>query len=153
MVSVEALLRWEHPELGSISPAEFIPVAEESGLIVPLGEWVMHEACRAMAAWRRQAPERAPASVTINVSRAEMSLGPQLLQRIRSTLARYGLSSECLQIDVTEREVMRDPEASRKLMHSLRAMGVRLAMDDFGTGTSSLACLRDYPFDSVKIDR
>ena len=153
IVSVEALLRWEHPELGSIAPAEFIPVAEESGLIVPLGEWVMHEACRAMATWRRQAPERAPPSVTINMSRAEMSLGSQLLQRIRGTLARHGLSSECLQIDVTEREVMRDPEASRRLMHSLRSMGVRLAMDDFGTGTSSLACLRDYPFDNIKIDR
>jgi diguanylate cyclase (GGDEF)-like protein len=153
VTSVEALLRWQHPQLGSISPAEFVPVAEESGLIVPLGEWVLQQACRAFVAWRGQDPVRAPHSISVNLSRAELALGPRLLERIRDTLARCGMPAACLQLEVTEREVMRDPLATRTLMHELRRMQVRLAMDDFGTGTSSLACLRDYPFDAVKIDR
>jgi diguanylate cyclase (GGDEF)-like protein/PAS domain S-box-containing protein len=153
MVSAEALLRWEHPLLGPVSPAEFIPIAEESGLIVPLGDWVLRESCRQLIAWRRQDPERAPQTVSVNVSRAELALGPRLLDRIRATLERSGLPADALQLEVTEREVMRNPAASQQLMRELRAVGVRLAMDDFGTGTSSLACLRDYPFDTIKIDR
>jgi len=153
VTSVEALLRWEHPLLGRVSPAEFIPVAEESGLIVPLGDWVLQEACGAFLAWRRQDPARAPRAISVNLSRAELALGPRLLDRIRDTLARHDMPAECLQLEVTEREVMRDPQASRTLMQELRRMRVRLAMDDFGTGTSSLACLREYPFDVVKIDR
>lgn len=153
MVSAEVLLRWEHPQFGDVPPSEFIPVAEESGLIVQLGEWVMKEACRTLAQWRKTSPERAPQSLSINVSRAELALGSRLLDRIRSVLEETGLPPGCLQLEVTERDVMRDPAASRKLMHALRETGVRLSMDDFGTGTSSLACLRDYPFDCVKIDR
>ena len=153
MVSAEALVRWQHPALGAISPAEFIPVAEDSGLIVALGQWVLEEACRALAHWRAVDPLGAPHSVSVNISRAELALGPRLLARIRDTLARAGLPPHCLQLEVTEREVMRNPVASLALMHDLQAMGVRLAMDDFGTGTSSLACLRDYPFDTIKIDR
>jgi diguanylate cyclase (GGDEF)-like protein/PAS domain S-box-containing protein len=153
MVSAEALLRWDHPQLGTISPAEFIPIAEESGLIVPLGDWVLQEACRRLVEWRRESPERAPRTVSVNVSRAELALGARLLERISETLLKSGLPPECLQLEVTEREVMRNPEASHDLMHELRAIGVRLAMDDFGTGTSSLGCLRDYPFDTIKVDR
>lgn len=153
MTSVEALARWEHPVLGQVSPTEFIPVAEESGLIAPLGQWVLHEACRALAAWRRENPRRAPQSISINISRAELALGDRLLARVRSALEETGLPAACLQLEVTEREVMRDPRATLRLMHALREMGVRLAMDDFGTGTSSLGCLRDYPFDVIKIDR
>jgi diguanylate cyclase (GGDEF)-like protein/PAS domain S-box-containing protein len=153
MVSAEALLRWEHPLLGPVSPAEFIPVAEESGLIVPLGDWVLQESCRQLVAWRQQDPERAPQTISVNVSRAELALGTRLLERIRETLARTGLPPQCLQLEVTEREVMQNPAATRALMGELRAIGVRLSMDDFGTGTSSLACLRDYPFDTIKIDR
>ncbi|MFO1376585.1 MAG: EAL domain-containing protein [Steroidobacteraceae bacterium] len=153
MVSVEALMRWRHPELGVVSPAEFIPIAEDSGLIVQLGAWALEEACRELAHWRDADPERAPGTVSVNISRAELALGGRLLTRIRDTLARTGLPPSCLQIEVTEREVMRDPAAARELMRELHAMGVRLAMDDFGTGTSSLGCLRDYPFDTIKIDR
>jgi diguanylate cyclase (GGDEF)-like protein/PAS domain S-box-containing protein len=153
MVSAEALLRWDHPNLGAISPAEFIPIAEDSGLIVPLGDWVLQEACRMLVEWRRSDPARAPHTVSVNVSRTELALGRRLLARIHETLERTGLPPHCLQLEVTEREVMRDPEASHDLMHALRSRGVRLAMDDFGTGTSSLACLRDYPFDTIKIDR
>lgn len=153
MVSAEALVRWEHPSLGPIPPAEFIPIAEESGLIVPLGEWVLHEACRQLAEWRQADPAHAPRTVSVNVSRAELALGKRLLTRIRDALERTGLPANCLQLEVTEREVMRDPDATHDLMHELRNIGVRLAMDDFGTGTSSLGCLRDYPFDTIKIDR
>jgi diguanylate cyclase (GGDEF)-like protein/PAS domain S-box-containing protein len=153
MTSVEALVRWEHPTLGTVSPVEFIPVAEESGLIVPLGQWVLNEACRMLARWREQDPDGAPEYVSVNISRAELALGERLLARIRQTLAQTGMPADCLQLEVTEREVMRDPDATLALMHRLRDLGVRLAMDDFGTGTSSLACLRQYPFDVIKIDR
>ena len=152
-VAVEALLRWTHPTMGVVSPAEFIPVAEESGLIVSIGEWVLQEACAMLVAWRAQNLQAAPVSVSVNVSRAELALGDRLLERVRDTLASTGLPPHCLQLEVTEREVMRDPQASQQLMMALRDLGVRLAMDDFGTGTSSLACLRDYPFDVIKIDR
>jgi diguanylate cyclase (GGDEF)-like protein/PAS domain S-box-containing protein len=153
LVSAEALVRWEHPDLGPVSPAEFIPIAEESGLIVALGDWVLQEACRRLVEWRATDPRRAPECISVNVSRAELSLGTRLLVRVKETLTRTGLPPGCLQLEVTEREVMRDPAASQALMLELRAIGVRLAMDDFGTGTSSLACLRDYPFDTIKIDR
>ena len=153
MVSAEVLLRWVHPEFGDIPPAEFIPIAEESGLIVQIGEWVLLEACTQLAAWRREWPDEAPTAISINVSRAELALGGRLLSRINTVLKRTGIPAHCLQLEVTEREVMRDPSACNALMQQLRAMGVRLSMDDFGTGTSSLACLRDYPFDTVKIDR
>ena len=152
-VSVEALLRWHHPVLGTVSPTEFVAVAEESGLIIGLGQWVLHEACRMLAEWRERDPASAPKSVSVNVSRAELALGRRLLDSIRETLASTGLPPQCLQLEVTEREVMRDADASLALMRDLRALGVRLAMDDFGTGTSSLGCLRDYPFDVIKIDR
>ncbi|MBL8270745.1 putative bifunctional diguanylate cyclase/phosphodiesterase [Steroidobacter sp.] len=151
--SVEALVRWNHPELGPISPAEFIPVAEESGLIVPLGQWVLEQACRALARWRSRFPLTAPATMSVNISRAELAQGERLLARVRDALRDSGLPSDCLQLEVTEREVMRNPEVTKQLMLALRNMGVRLAMDDFGTGTSSLGCLRDYPFDVIKIDR
>ena len=151
--AVEALLRWQHPTMGQISPSEFIPIAEESGLIVAVGKWVLEEACRAMVRWRAIAPQRAPERVSVNLSRAEIALGNKLFERVRDTLEAVGLPPHCLALEVTEREVMRNPEAALELLHNLRNFGVRLAMDDFGTGTSSLALLRAYPFDTIKIDR
>jgi diguanylate cyclase (GGDEF)-like protein/PAS domain S-box-containing protein len=153
VTSVEALARWQHPTLGTISPAEFIPVAEESGLIVTLGQRVLREACQALATWRKLDVDRAPRAVCVNISRAELALGRRLLERISDTLLQAGLPPQCLRLEVTERDAMRDPEATLHLMRELRAMGVHMAMDDFGTGTSSLGCLRDYPFDVIKIDR
>jgi len=132
---------------------EFIPVAEESGLIVARGDWVLHEACGVLSQWRVLDPCGAPETISVNISRAELALGDRLLARVRDTLDSTGLPAHCLQLEVTEREVMRDPESTLALMHALRGLGVSLAMDDFGTGTSSLACLRDYPFDVIKIDR
>ncbi|MBP8307706.1 MAG: bifunctional diguanylate cyclase/phosphodiesterase, partial [Burkholderiaceae bacterium] len=153
MVSVEALARWQHPVLGTISPAEFIPVAEETGLILPLGEWVLRESCRQFMAWRLEAGERAPRTISVNLSRIQMNSPEQLRALLRDVLTSSAMQAEWLQLEVTEREVMRDPQASRALMQELRLIGVRLAMDDFGTGTSSLGCLREFPFDTIKIDR
>jgi diguanylate cyclase (GGDEF)-like protein/PAS domain S-box-containing protein len=152
LVSTEALVRWNHPTLGVISPGEFVPIAEETNLIVALGQWVQRTACQAMAAWRREDPLRAPKTISVNVSRAELALGPRLLEQIQGTLAEFQLPAGCLQLEVTEREMMRNPEAFHQLMHDLQGMGVRMAMDDFGTGTSSLGYLRSYPFDTIKID-
>ena len=151
--SVEALVRWRHPTLGQVSPLEFVPVAEESGLIIPLGEWVIKESCAALARWQVLDPEKAPRVVSVNVSRAELAQGAHLLKVVHEALSAVGLPPHSLQLEVTEREVMRDPQASLAMMNQLREIGVLLAMDDFGTGTSSLACLRDYPFDVIKIDR
>jgi diguanylate cyclase (GGDEF)-like protein/PAS domain S-box-containing protein len=151
--SVEALIRWNHPTVGPISPGEFVPVAEESGLIIQVGEWVLKESCAALARWQEIDPHKAPRVVSVNVSRAELAQGERLLKNVQDALDAAGLPPQSLQLEVTEREVMRDPQASLVLMNQLRAVGVRLAMDDFGTGTSSLGCLRDYPFDVIKIDR
>jgi diguanylate cyclase (GGDEF)-like protein len=153
MVSAEALLRWNHPVLGAITPAEFIPVAEESGLIVALGKWVQREACQALAAWRAQDPARAPRTISVNVSRAELALGRKLLDQLQTMLEQVGLPADCLQLEVTEREVMRSPEMFHELMHDLQGLGIKIAMDDFGTGTSSLGLLRSYPFNTIKIDQ
>lgn len=151
--SVEALIRWSHPTMGPIPPSEFIPVAEECGLIVQIGEWVMRESCAALSRWQKLDPDKAPRVVSVNVSRVELAQGARLMQSVRNALEASDLPPQSLQLEVTEREVMRDPQASLALMQQLREIGVRLAMDDFGTGTSSLGCLRDYPFDVIKIDR
>jgi diguanylate cyclase (GGDEF)-like protein len=152
MASAEALVRWRHPTMGDISPTEFIPIAEDCGLIVPLGEWVLKEACHAMALWRRQSPQRAPRTVNVNQSWNEIALGRTLLEKIRRTLEITGLPAHCLQLEVTEREVIQHPGAALALFNDLHQLGVHLAMDDFGTCSSSLALLRDFPFDTIKID-
>jgi len=153
MASVEALVRWNHPTLGQIPPSEFIPIAEESGLIVPLDRWVCEQACRAMRLWHRLSPRRAPQTVSVNVSRVELAQGEVFRSHLAKMLRSLGMPAHHLQLEVTERDVMRDPDASLQLMQQLKAMGIKLAMDDFGTGTSSLSILRTYPFDVVKIDR
>jgi diguanylate cyclase (GGDEF)-like protein/PAS domain S-box-containing protein len=153
MSSVEALLRWRHPELGAVSPAEFIPIAEDSGQIITIGEWVLRQACLQWTAWQRTSPEAAPGGVSVNLSRVQMMLGNQLLLVVQAALTEAGMPPSALQLEITEREVLNDPAAARELMLGLKAMGVRLAMDDFGTGASSLGCLRDYPFDVIKIDK
>ncbi len=153
VVSAEALLRWTHPELGVISPAEFIPIAEDSGLIIPIGQWVLEQACRQFMAWRAVAPQRAPRTISVNVARAQLALGDLLVEQIAEVLTRFQVPRDCLQVEITEREVMRDPDLSVRLLDAIHRLGVRLAMDDFGTGASSLGCLRAYPFDTIKIDR
>ena len=153
MSSVEALMRWHHPELGSVSPNEFIPVAEESGLITMLGEWILRTSCMQWAAWQREDPAAAPATISVNLSREQVALGQRVVSVVREALAAARMPAAALQLEITEREVMKNPEHARELLQQLSTMGVKLAMDDFGTGTSSLGCLLDYPFDTIKIDK
>ena len=153
MSAVEALLRWTHPTLGAVPPLEFIPLAEESGQIVELGAWVLQQACLQWAAWQRQHGAAAPAMVSVNLSRVQLAVGQRLLATVQDALAAAVMPPAALQLEITEREVMKDPAAARALMQALAGLGVHLAMDDFGTGTSSLACLRDYPFHTIKIHR
>jgi EAL domain-containing protein (putative c-di-GMP-specific phosphodiesterase class I) len=153
MTSVESLLRWTHPVLGVVSPAEFIPIAEESGHVVALGEWVMRQSCVQWARWQAQDAASAPGTVSVNVSRAQLRQAGRLLALVRSALAEAGMPATALQLEITEREVSHEATDTRELMQTLCDMGVRLAMDDFGTGASSLGCLREFPFHTIKIDK
>ncbi len=148
----EALVRWDHPERGVVGPVEFIPIAEDTGFITVLGEWVLWEACRRFASWREEMGERAPRYVSVNVSRSQLMLAglPELISQV---LSETGVPPECLLIEVTESAIMRDVEASKRVLHSLKDVGVKLAIDDFGTGYSSLASLHQFPVDVLKIDR
>jgi diguanylate cyclase (GGDEF)-like protein/PAS domain S-box-containing protein len=153
MASVEALLRWTHPSLGQVSPVEFIPIAEDTGQIVAIGEWVLRESCLQWMRWQLQDARRAPATVSVNLSRRQMRSGSNLLRTVEAALRAADMPASALQLEITEREVMLDPDGARELLVALGALGVRLAMDDFGTGTSSLGCLRHFPFNVVKIDK
>lgn len=142
----EGLLRWNHPIRGMVSPVEFIPLAEETGLILPIGEWVVREACRQAASW----PE--DVSVAVNVSPKQFSY-PGLANTILQALSSSGLAPARLELEITESIFIADVEKTMATLHGLRNMGVRIALDDFGTGYSSLSYLRSFPFDKVKIDR
>jgi len=145
VVGFEALLRWNHRERGSISPATFIPIAEECGLILQIGEWVLREACREAAGWEQ------PLSVAVNVSAAQLH-SQQFVQTTRDILAQTGLPPGRLELEITETALIRDPGRALVMLRQLKELGVRIAMDDFGTGYSSLSNLRAFPFDKIKID-
>ena len=142
----EALLRWCHPERGMVSPAEFIPVAEETGLITEIGEWVLKRACAEAAGWPRHV------RLAVNVSPAQFG-SKTLALRIASALEASGLAPDRLELEVTEAVLIRDDDEALTILHQLRELGVRIALDDFGTGYSSLSYLRRFPFDKIKIDR
>jgi diguanylate cyclase (GGDEF)-like protein/PAS domain S-box-containing protein len=146
----EALLRWRHPERGLIPPAEFIPLAEETGLIVPIGEWVLGEACRQAKQWAGQYDPGLRMAVNLS-PRQFVRAG--LAQTVAAALSASGLPARNLELELTESMIMHDPEQSRCLLAELKAMGITLAVDDFGTGYSSLAYLRRFPIDVLKIDR
>ncbi|MDP2005462.1 MAG: EAL domain-containing protein [Rubrivivax sp.] len=150
VVGLEALARWQHPVRGEVSPAQFIPVAEESGLIAELGETMLRMACSTFAAWRR-AGLALPARLSVNLSRAQLT-DHTLPLRLRALLDELGLPSQALQLEVTESLAM-DNSSVRQVLGELRALGVQLALDDFGTGHSSLASLQHFPVQQVKIDR
>jgi predicted signal transduction protein with EAL and GGDEF domain len=143
---LEALLRWTHPRRGSVAPAEFIPLAEETGIIVPLGEWVLRQACKDAVAW----PEHI--AVAVNVSPVQFK-NASLVPTVTSALAWSGLPARRLELEITESVLLQDTEATLAILHQLRALGVRISMDDFGTGYSSLSYLRSFPFDKIKIDQ
>jgi diguanylate cyclase (GGDEF)-like protein/PAS domain S-box-containing protein len=142
----EALLRWRHPERGMISPADFIPVAEDTGLIVELGEWVLRTACAEAATW----PDHI--RISVNVSPVQLKC-PTLALKIAGALAASGLAANRLELEITEAVLIRDDETALAILHQLRAIGIRIALDDFGTGYSSLSYLKRFPFDKIKIDR
>ena len=149
--AVETLVRWQHPERGMVPPGRFIPIAEEAGLIVSIGNWVLVEAIRQAAIWRRQA-DMPPFILSVNVSPRQLR-DPNLVQTVQRALATHGLAATQLELEVTESAVMDDPDEARARLEQLTSLGVRLAMDDFGTGYSSLSHLRFFPFDTLKVDR
>jgi diguanylate cyclase (GGDEF)-like protein/PAS domain S-box-containing protein len=150
IVGVEALLRWQHPERGPVAPLDFIPLAEETGLIVPIGEWVIAEACRQASEWQRAHPQRAPTKVSVNISARQVS--SDLVETVAAVLDDTGLQPGCLVLELTESVLMENPDADR-VLESLSELGVRLALDDFGTGYSSLRYLTRFRLDVLKLDR
>ncbi|WP_345810974.1 EAL domain-containing protein [Paraburkholderia sp. PREW-6R] len=148
-IGAEALLRWHNGELGNVSPAEFVPVAEDAGLIVEIGDWVLRRACEQIAQWRRTiAPDLV---VAVNLSPRQFNDG--LLERIQRCLARTGLEPSALELEITERLLMSDSESVMPMLSALTDMGVRISVDDFGTGYSSLSYLKRFPLHNLKIDR
>ena len=150
IIGAEALLRWRHPQTGLVSPGKFIPVAEISGLIVPIGEWVLREACRQNRSWQDAGLPRI--SVAVNISSVQFR-GGQLEESVRSVLADSGLPPEFLELELTEGIVMGNADETVEILRRLSAMGVKLAIDDFGTGYSSLSYLKRFPIDKLKIDQ
>jgi diguanylate cyclase (GGDEF)-like protein len=150
LASLEALLVWDTPELGRVPPSEFIPIAEETGMILPIGEWVLHHACRQIAAWRDARLPTVP--LAVNVSALQFAQ-PDFVSTVANALTSAGIPADCLELELTESLIMRDVLASASRMRELREIGVKIAIDDFGTGYSSLSYLRRLPADSLKIDQ
>jgi diguanylate cyclase (GGDEF)-like protein/PAS domain S-box-containing protein len=149
---VETLVRWQHPERGLVSPADFIPIAEETGLIVPIGMWVLHEACRQGRIWQLEMPDAPPLVMSVNLSPRQFQ-HPTLLEDIARILRETGLPPARLELEITEGAVMEDPDAARATLQRLRDIGISLAIDDFGTGYSSLGYLKRFPVSVLKIDQ
>jgi EAL domain-containing protein (putative c-di-GMP-specific phosphodiesterase class I) len=150
IVGVEALIRWLHPDLGLVSPAEFIPIAEECGLIVPIGRWVLGEACHQAQAWQDIGLE--PIRIAVNISAVELR-AKDFLAAVGAILMETGLEARFLELELTETFLMQDSTATSAVLHDLKRLGLKLALDDFGTGYSSLNHLKRFPIDTLKIDR
>ena len=148
----EALVRWQHPRRGLVSPADFIPVAEETGLIVPIGQWVLNEACAHVRQWQIDSPSHRSLSLSVNLSARQVAQ-PDLLERIKEALDISKLNPHCLKLEITESVVMENAEAAALMFKQLRSLGVQLSIDDFGTGYSSLSYLHRFPLNYLKIDR
>jgi predicted signal transduction protein with EAL and GGDEF domain len=146
IVGFEALVRWQHPLRGMVSPAEFIPLAEESGLIVPMGEWILREACREAASWPH------PLRIAVNLSPVQFRHG-DLPTLVHTVLLETGLAANRLEIEITEGVLIGDFSRALSILRRLKNLGLRIAMDDFGTGYSSLSYLQSFPFDKIKIDQ
>jgi diguanylate cyclase (GGDEF)-like protein len=152
IIEVEALVRWQHPERGLVPPSVFIPVAEETGLIVPIGQRVLEIACQQLRSWSDELPRTCLPSVSVNLS-ARQFQQPTLLADIQDTIGKAGIEARRLKLEITESVVMRDAERATSILHQLKGLGIQLAIDDFGTGYSSLAYLKRFPVDTLKIDR
>jgi diguanylate cyclase (GGDEF)-like protein len=146
IIGYEALLRWDHPERGTVAPTQFIPIAEDIGAIIPIGEWVLREACNTALQW----PDHV--SIAVNVSAVQFQM-PNLPAIVASALQDSGLAPHRLELEVTESVMLRDRESALNILHRLKMLGVHIVMDDFGTGYSSLSNLQAFPFDKIKIDR
>ncbi|MGH3354312.1 MAG: putative bifunctional diguanylate cyclase/phosphodiesterase, partial [Nocardioidaceae bacterium] len=151
VVGVEALVRWHSLHRGLVMPNQFVPLAEETGLIVPLGNWVLEESCRSVQAWTAAHPDRQPLSLSVNLSALQFA-SPALAEEVAQTLAMTGLSPSQLCLEITESVLMTDTATTLRTLHTLRDLGVRVAIDDFGTGYSSLSYLKHLPVDVVKLD-
>jgi len=152
IVGFEALIRWQHPEQGLLAPAAFLKIAEETGLIARLDQWVLREACATARRWNEDAAGAAPISVSVNLS--AHSFGQQdLVRQVSETLRETGLDPRALRLEITESVAMADAERARTVLVALKELGIRISLDDFGTGYSSLSYLQGFPVDTLKIDR
>jgi diguanylate cyclase (GGDEF)-like protein len=150
ITGMEALLRWQHPDLGTVAPMRFIPLAEETGLIIPIGKWVLRTACRQNMAWQHLG--LAPLNMAINLT-ARQLFDESLLANLTTILAETGMDAQLLELEISESLLMRDVEGTLHLFRAIKALGVRIAIDDFGSGYFSLASLKKFPLDTIKIDR
>jgi diguanylate cyclase (GGDEF)-like protein len=153
MLGAEALVRWAHPTLGEIQPLEFIPLAEETGLIVPVGQFVLDEACRQLSIWQTENPESHPDYVSVNLSVRQFQIEGQIVEHVRTAAEQAGIDPTHLMLEITESVLMHDRDPIVRDLKALRELGVRIAIDDFGTGYSALSYLRQFPIDTVKMDR
>jgi diguanylate cyclase (GGDEF)-like protein/PAS domain S-box-containing protein len=152
LVGFEALLRWHHPQRGWVAPDTFIPLAEETRLIVPLGQWVLQQACQQLAAWQQQFPQALPLSISVNLSSQQLEQ-PNLVNTISTVLHDSGLAPSQLKLELTETALIQNAEVATRFCQQVKALGVQLHLDDFGTGYSSLSYLHRFPVDLIKIDR
>lgn len=152
IIGFEALVRWNHPTRGMVAPSEFIPVAEDTGLILPIGQWVLRESCRQMNEWQSRYDSSESMIISVNLSARQIER-KSLIQEIAETLKVTGLSPKCLRLEITESVIMNNPEQAIVSVNQLREMGVRVSIDDFGTGYSSLGYLHKFPVDTLKVDR
>ncbi|MDQ1522608.1 MAG: hypothetical protein QOE47_532, partial [Pyrinomonadaceae bacterium] len=148
----EALVRWRHPERGIVSPLEFIPAAEETGLIIPMGSWVLRQACRQLSRWQAEYPAEAPLTMSVNLSGKQFRQS-DLVDQVKRILNETKLPPQCLRLEITESVVMEDAEVATAMLRQLRSLNVQLSIDDFGTGYSSLSYLHRFPINILKIDR
>jgi EAL domain-containing protein (putative c-di-GMP-specific phosphodiesterase class I) len=151
-VGFEALVRWNHPERGLVAPSDFIPLAEETGLIVPIGAWVLREACRQGAILHQRFPRPEPLTISVNLSAKQLQ-SESIVRDVEEALAHSGLDPSALILEITETVMMSDSDVAIVRLNDLKALGVRIALDDFGTGYSSLSYLSRFPVDILKMDR
>ena len=146
------MLRWPHPEEGFISPMKFIPVAEETGLIIPIGYWVLREACEQLRNWQQRFPSTPPLSVSVNLSGKQFTQ-PDLIEQIKKILGETGIRPGTLKLEITESAIIDNTETAASMLKQIKSLGIKVSLDDFGTGYSSLSYLHRFPIDTLKVDR